>query len=320
MGEFMKIAILTSGGDAPGMNVAIRAAVRYGIKRGHKFYGVYNGYYGLVNDSFTELNHESMSGIISRGGTFLKTSRFPKFPKKENIDKAIENLRKREIEGLIVIGGDGTYKGALNLTKRGFKVIGIPGTIDNDIYGTDYTLGFNTALDTIVGAMDKLRDTSVSHQRCSIIEVMGRDCGDLALHAALSGGAEFLVTPENPISKEEIIEKLKHYKRQDRTHAIVVVTENMLNVHDFAKEITEKSKFTSVATVLGYIQRGGSPSAQDRILGTRMGAYAIDLFERGIDNVAIGIENDKLMFLPIDIVINNKRRVNPLYKLVAEVS
>lgn len=320
MGEFMKIAILTSGGDAPGMNVAIRAAVRYGIKRGHKFYGVYNGYYGLVNDSFTELNHESMSGIISRGGTFLKTSRFPKFPKKENIDKAIENLRKRDIEGLIVIGGDGTYKGALNLTKRGFKVIGIPGTIDNDIYGTDYTLGFNTALDTIVGAMDKLRDTSVSHQRCSIIEVMGRDCGDLALHAALSGGAEFLVTPENPISKEEIIEKLKHYKRQDRTHAIVVVTENMLNVHDFAKEITEKSKFTSVATVLGYIQRGGSPSAQDRILGTRMGAYAIDLFERGIDNVAIGIENDKLMFLPIDIVINNKRRVNPLYKLVAEVS
>lgn len=320
MGEFMKIAILTSGGDAPGMNVAIRAAVRYGIKRGHKFYGVYNGYYGLVNDSFTELNHESMSGIISRGGTFLKTSRFPKFPKKENIDKAIENLTKRDIEGLIVIGGDGTYKGALNLTKRGFKVIGIPGTIDNDIYGTDYTLGFNTALDTIVGAMDKLRDTSVSHQRCSIIEVMGRDCGDLALHAALSGGAEFLVTPENPISKEEIIEKLKHYKRQDRTHAIVVVTENMLNVHDFAKEITEKSKFTSVATVLGYIQRGGSPSAQDRILGTRMGAYAIDLFERGIDNVAIGIENDKLMFLPIDIVINNKRRVNPLYKLVAEVS
>src|SRR5690625_2435615 len=320
MGEFMKIAILTSGGDAPGMNVAIRAAVRYGIKRGHKFYGVYNGYYGLVNDNFVELNHEAMSGIISRGGTFLKTSRFPNFPKEENIDKAIENLKRREIEGLIVIGGDGTYRGALNLTKRGFKVIAIPGTIDNDIYGTDYTLGFNTALNTIVEAMDKLRDTSVSHQRCSIIEVMGRHNGDLALHAGLSGGAEFLVTPENPLSKEDIIEKLKHYKRQDRTHAIIVVTENMLNVHEFAKEITEKSKFTSVATVLGYIQRGGSPSPQDRILGTRMGAYAIDLFERGIDNVAIGIENDKLMFLPIDIVVNNKRRANPLYKLVAEVS
>lgn len=320
MGEFMKIAILTSGGDAPGMNVAIRAAVRYGIKKGHKFYGVYNGYYGLVNDNFVELNHSSMSGIISRGGTFLKTSRFPDFPEKENVDKAISNLEKREIDGLIVIGGDGTYRGALNLTKRGIKVVAIPGTIDNDIYGTDYTLGFNTALDTIVDAMDKLRDTSVSHQRCSIIEVMGRHNGDLALHAALSGGAEFLVTPENPLSKDEIIERLKHYKRQDRTHAIVVVTENMMNVHEFAKEITEKSKFTSVATVLGYIQRGGSPSAQDRILGTRMGAYAIDLFERGIDNVAIGIENDKLMFLPIDIVVNNKRRANPLYKLVAEVS
>lgn len=318
--NLMNIAILTSGGDAPGMNVAIRAAVRYGIKKGHKFFGVKNGYYGLVNDDFEELNHDSMSGIISKGGTILKTSRFPQFPEEENIDRAISNLEKRDIDGLIVIGGDGTYKGALNLTKRGFKVVAIPGTIDNDIYGTDYTLGFHTALDTVVGAMDKLRDTSVSHQRCSIIEVMGRHCGDLALHAALSGGAEFLVTPENPLSKEEIIERLKHYKRVDRTHAIVVVTEHMMDVHEFAKEITEKSKFNSTATVLGYIQRGGSPSAQDRIIGTRMGAFAIDLFERGIDNVAIGIENDQLMFLPINIVVNNKRRVNPLYKLVAEVS
>ena len=316
----MKIAILTSGGDAPGMNVAIRAAVRYGIKKGHEFYGVMNGYFGLVHDEFVELDHKKMSGIISQGGTFLRTARFPEFDKKENIDKALNNLTKRGIEGLIVIGGDGSYRGALNLTRRGFKVLAIPGTIDNDIYGTDYTLGFHTALDTVVDAMDKLRDTSVSHQRCSIIEVMGRNCGDLALMAALSGGAEFLVTPENPISKEHIIERLKEYKRKDRTHAIIVVTENIFNVHELAKEITDKSKFTSVATVLGYIQRGGSPSAQDRILGTRMGAYAIDLFEQGIDNVAIGIENDRLIYLPIDIVVNNKRRLNPLYKLVAEVS
>lgn len=316
----MKIAILTSGGDAPGMNVAIRAAVRYGIKKGHEFFGVQNGFFGLVHNDFIELDHKKMSGIISMGGTFLKTARFPEFSQEENLDKAIANLNSHGVEGLIVIGGDGSYRGAINLARRGFKVITIPGTIDNDIYGTDHTLGFHTALDTVVDAMDKLRDTSVSHQRCSIIEVMGRTCGDLALYAALSGGAEFLVTPENPISKESIIERLKQYKKDDRTHAIIVVTENMINVHEFAKEITEKSKFTSVATVLGYIQRGGSPSAQDRILGTRMGAFAIELFEQGIDNVAIGIENDRLIYLPIDIVVNNKRRLNPLYKLVAEVS
>lgn len=316
----MKIAILTSGGDAPGMNVAIRAAVRYGIKKGHKFYGVINGYHGLVNNDFVELDHKRMSGIISDGGTILKTARFEKFTEKVYQQKALNNLKQLGIEGVIVIGGDGSYRGALALSKLGVKVVTIPGTIDNDIYGTDYTLGFNTALNTIVEAIDKLRDTSVSHQRCSIIEVMGRNCGDLALYAAISGGAEFLVTPEHPLSKEEIIDKLKHYKKEERTHAIVVVTENIMNVHEFAKEVTEQSKFTSVATVLGYIQRGGSPSPQDRILGTRMGAYAIDLLEQNICGVAIGVSNDRLVYLPIEVVLNNKRAPNPLYSLVEEVS
>lgn len=316
----MKIAILTSGGDAPGMNVAIRGAVRYGIKRGHTFVGVYNGFKGLVNDNFEELNHERMSGVISMGGTFLKTARFPEFNEEVYKEKAAANLKKHGIEGLIVIGGDGSYKGALSLVKYGIKVVTIPGTIDNDIYGTDFTLGFHTALDTIVNAMDKLRDTSSSHQRCSIIEVMGRNCGDLALYAALSGGAEFIVSPENPTSKEEIIQQLKHYKEVERSHAIIVVTENMMDVHAFAKEITEKSKFQSNATILGYVQRGGSPSAEDRILGTRMGAYSIDLLEQGVDGVAIGIINERLEYLPIDVVVNNRRAPSPLYKLVAEVS
>ena len=316
----MKIAILTSGGDAPGMNVAIRGAVRYGIKKGHEFYGVYNGFKGLVQDDFIELNHERMSGVISIGGTFLKTARFPEFNQEEVKEIAANNLKKRGIDGLIVIGGDGSYKGALSLSKYGIKVVTIPGTIDNDIYGTDFTLGFHTALDTIVDAMDKLRDTSQSHQRCSIIEVMGRTCGDLALYAALSGGAEFIVTPENKMPKEEIIEKLTAYKEADRTHAIIVVTENMMDVHQFAKEITEKSKFQSNATVLGYVQRGGKPSAEDRILGTGMGAFAIDLFEQGIDVVAIGIIIERLEYLPIDVVVNNKRAPSALYKLVAEVS
>lgn len=302
------------------MNVAIRAAVRYGIKRGHEFVGVVNGYQGLVSGDFMELDHKKMSGIISMGGTFLKTARFEKFTKKEYQEKAMENLRNEGVEGLIVIGGDGSYRGALSLSKLGLKVVTIPGTIDNDIYGTDYTLGFHTALDTIVSAMDKLRDTSVSHQRCSIIEVMGRNCGDLALYAALSGGAEFLVTPEHPMTKNEIIERLKQYKKEERTHAIIVITENILNVHDFAKEITEESKFTAVATVLGYIQRGGSPSAEDRIIGTRMGAYAIDLFEQNITGVAIGITNDRLNYLPIGIVLNNKRPVNAMYGLVEDIS
>ncbi|MDY0277107.1 MAG: 6-phosphofructokinase [Acholeplasma sp.] len=316
----MKIAILTSGGDAPGMNVAIRAAVRYGIKKGHEFYGVVSGYYGLVKGDFIELDHKRMSGVISSGGTFLKTTRFESFKELENQEKAVENLKKHGIEGLIVIGGDGSYRGAMSLSKLGVKVIGIPGTIDNDIYGTDFTLGFHTALDTIVESMDKLRDTSMSHQRCSIIEVMGRNCGDLALHAAISGGAEFLVTPENPISKDEIIETLKEYKMEERTHAIIVVTENIMNVHEFAKEITEKSKFTAIATVLGYVQRGGSPTAEDRILGTRMGAYAIDLFDQNINGVSIGIVNERLVYLPIDVVVNNKRPASPLYKIVTEVS
>ena len=316
----MKIAVVTSGGDAPGMNVAIRAIVRYGNKRGHEIYGVKNGFYGLVNEDWDLLSSRSVSGIISRGGTVLRTARFPKFKDEENKKLAADNLLKNEIRHLIVIGGDGSFTGAMGLMKYGIQVIGIPGTIDNDIYGTDYTIGFHTALNTVVEAIDKLRDTSVSHQRCSIIEVMGRESGDLALHAAISGGAEFLMTPENPISKHEIIERLKEYKREDRTHAIVVVTENMVDVHEFAKEITEESKFTSNATVLGYVQRGGSPAPYDRMLATRMGSYAVTLAEQNITGVSIGIENDKLIYLPLEIVINNKRRRNPLYRLVDDVS
>jgi len=316
----VKIAILTSGGDAPGMNVAIRAAVRYGLKKGHQFYGVYSGYVGLIKGDFVELDHKKMSGILSLGGTILKTARLEKFKELKYQKMAMKNLKKLGIEGLIVIGGDGSYKGALALHKLGMKVVTIPGTIDNDIYGTDYTLGFNTALNTIVSAMDKLKDTSVSHQRCSIIEVMGRNCGDLALYAAISGGAEILITPEQGLSKSQIIGKLTQYRKEDRTHAIVIVTENLMDISEFAKEITQKSKFTSVATVLGYVQRGGSPSAQDRILGTRMGAFAIDLLEEKISGVAIGIEKDRLKYLPIELVINNKRPINPLYKLVGEVS
>lgn len=316
----MNIAILTSGGDAPGMNVAIRAVVRYALQQGHRIYGINNGFKGLCENDIHELNHKSVSGIISHGGTFLRTARMTEFDQVENQIIGANNLKALDIEALIVIGGDGSYRGAQALTKQGIKTIGIPGTIDNDIYGTDFTLGFNTAVETIVDAIDKLRDTSQSHQRCSIIEVMGRKCGDLALYSAISGGAEFIITPEHPMDKNEIINKLTKYKQNDRTHAIIVVTENMFDVHAFAKEVTEKSKFTSRATVLGYIQRGGSPSPEDRILGSRMGVYAIDLLERGISGVGVGVRAKQMIYLPFEKIASNKREHNPLYDLVGKIS
>lgn len=316
----MNIAILTSGGDAPGMNVAIRAAVRYGLQKGHKMFGVINGYRGLFNGEIIELNHKSVSGIISRGGTVLKTARMTEFREEKNMLIAIENLKKLDIEALIVIGGDGSYRGAMQLNQLGLKTIGIPGTIDNDIYGTDFTLGFNTAVETIVDAIDKLRDTSQSHQRCSIIEVMGRKCGDLALYSAISGGAEFLITPEHPVDKGHIIDKLKKYKQAERTHAIVVVTEKMFDVHEFANEITEKSKFTSRATVLGYIQRGGSPSPEDRILGSKMGTYAIDLLDQGIRGVGIGVRANQMTHMSFERILTSEREYNQLYSLVGKIA
>lgn len=316
----MKIAVLTSGGDAPGMNVAIRAVVRYGNKLGYDVFGVNSGFKGLVLDDLELMSSKSVSGIINKGGTILRTARFPEFKDEKVIEQAANNLKNRGIDNLVVIGGDGSFAGGKALIPYGINIIGIPGTIDNDIYGTDYTIGFNTALDTIVDAIDKLRDTSASHQRCSIIEVMGRNCGDLALHAALSGGAEFLITPENPVSKETVIAKLKQYKAKDRNHAIIVVTEKILDVHEFAREISRETEFSSVATVLGYVQRGGSPVAYDRMLATRMGTYAVSLIKEGNYNVAIGIEDDSLTTIPIDIVLNNRKRKSPLYKLVEEVS
>jgi len=202
----------------------------------------------------------------------------------------------------------------------GVKTIGLPGTIDNDIAGTDFTIGFHTAVETIVDAIDKLRDTSTSHQRCSIVEVMGRHCGDLALFAGICGGAEFIITPEHPMNKDEIIDRLKKHKKEGRRHAIIVITENILNVHDFANEITERSGFASRATVLGYIQRGGSPCPEDRIMGSRMGTYAVELLNDDIYGVCVGIRDSRMVHLPFSNVVGMKRPKNELYNLVKKVS
>lgn len=317
----MKIAVLTSGGDAPGMNPAIRAVVRAALNCGHEVYGVYDGYQGLVDGNFEKMTRKSVSEILQKGGTVLGTARLPEFKHIEVRQKAVDQLKKAEIEYLVVIGGDGTYHGAKALTEMGVKVIGIPGTIDNDLAGTDFTIGFHTALDTIVNAIDKLRDTASSHQRCSIVETMGRDCGDLAIMAGLSCGAEFIITKDHPLNKTELIEKLKVHKSEGRRNAIIVITENITNVHELADEITNKSGFACRATVLGYVQRGGSPSAEDRILAGRMGGYAIDLINQDVYGVAIGVMNSKMVYLPFSEVLNMSNESHEdLYKLVSKLS
>lgn len=320
-GECMKIAVLTSGGDAPGMNPAIRAVVRAGLNNDHEVYGVLDGYQGLVEGRFEKMTRKSVSEILQKGGTILGTARLPEFKDKAIREIAIEHLKAEGIECLVAIGGDGTYRGAQALTNMGFPVIGIPGTIDNDLAGTDFTIGFHTALDTIVDAIDKLRDTASSHQRCSIVETMGRNCGDLAIMAGLSCGAEFVITQEHQMDKKDLIEKLKVHKNEGRRNAIIVITENITNVHELADEITEKSGFACRATVLGYVQRGGSPSAEDRILAGRMGSYAIDLINQGTFGVAIGVINSKMVYLPFDEVLSlSNESQEELYQLVNKLS
>ncbi|MFH0767013.1 MAG: 6-phosphofructokinase [Bacillota bacterium] len=316
----MKIGVLTSGGDAPGMNAAIRAIVRAGTLYGHEIYGIKDGFVGMINDDMVHLTSHSVSGMLSLGGTFLGTSRAPEFLKEEVRIQAAENLKQRGIEAVITIGGDGTYRGAMELAKLGVKTIGLPGTIDNDIAGTDFTIGFHTAVETIVDAIDKLRDTSTSHSRCSIVETMGRKSGDLALFAGICGGAEFIITPENPMEKELMFKRLKEHKEKGRRHAIVVITEKILDPHALAEEITEKTGFSSRATVLGYIQRGGSPCPEDRILGSRMGTYAIELLMDDIYGVCVGVRDSRMVYLPFANVVGQRRPKNELYKLVKKVS
>ncbi len=319
----MNIAVLTSGGDAPGMNAAIRAVVRGGIFNGHDVYVIYDGYQGLMDDKFKKADKKSVSEILSKGGTVIGTARAKDFFEKKGQLKAFENLKKRNIDYLVVIGGEGTFKGAQDLEKMGIKTIGIPATIDNDISGTDFTIGFYTALNTIVSDIDKLKDTSSSHQRASIVETMGRHKGDLALYAGLSTGAEFIITPENPMDKNKIIERLKQHKKEGRRNAIIVVTENILNVHEFALEVSQKSGFACRATVLGYVQRGGSPVPQDRMLASRMGAFAIDLIEQNKSGLAIGVRHEDIVSYPYKnafIEDENQKHIKELYQLVPRIS
>ncbi|OCG42822.1 6-phosphofructokinase [Gilliamella sp. Bif1-4] len=303
-----KIGILTSGGDAPGMNAAIRGVVRTALSEGLDVFGVYDGYMGLCEDRIVQLKRSSVSDIITRGGTFLGSARFPEFKDKAVRQKAITNLKKHQIDALVVIGGDGSYMGAMRLTEEGFPCIGLPGTIDNDICGTDYTIGYFTALSTAVEAIDRLRDTCSSHNRISIIEIMGRGCGDLTLNASVAGGCEFMIIPEVSYTKEDLIEEIKFGFAKGKKHAIVAVTEHMCDVNQLAADIEAEVHHETRATVLGHVQRGGSPVPYDRILGSRMGAYAVELLLQGYSGRSVGVQNGKLVHHNIIEAINNMKR------------
>jgi len=291
-----RIGVLTSGGDAPGMNAAIRAVVRAGLRNGCEMYLVYEGYRGLVTNQIYKVDRSAVSEIISRGGTVLKSARLPEFKELEIRKKAVAVLKKNKIDALVCIGGDGTYMGAMRLTELGINCIGVPGTIDNDIASTDYTIGFDTCLNTIVECTDKIRDTTESHSRCSVIEVMGRRCGDLALFAGIAEGVDMIITPDHPISDKEIIENLKAWKAAGKKHIMIMISENIYeNPHEFAKMLEKESGYETRCEVLGRIQRGGSPSASDRVLAARLGAHAVDLIMEGKGGLCVGLINNKVV-------------------------
>ncbi len=317
----MRIGVLTSGGDAPGMNAVIRAVVRAGIQSGDQVFGIYDGYRGLVEGKITEFTRKDVSEILSKGGTILGTARLPEFKYEQVRALAQRQLEKHDIDSLIVIGGDGTYTGALRLHEMGINTIGIPGTIDNDIASTDYTIGFSTALNTACEAIDKLRDTSSSHQRCSIIEVMGRHCGDLALYSGICCGAEYIITSETGLDKDKLLKDLKSNRLAGRKHAIVVISENITDVHQLAKDVEAFSGYECRATVLGYVQRGGTPTPEDRLLAARLGKYSVDLLHEGITGVAVGIRQNELHYTPIEqALIMQNETSEELTKLVQKIS
>lgn len=316
-----RIGVLTSGGDSPGMNAAVRAVTRKAIYHGLEVYGIYSGYAGLISGDIKKLDLGSVGDIIHRGGTMLYTARCEEFKTLEGQMKGIEQLKKFGIEALVVIGGDGSFQGAKKLTGHGFPTIGVPGTIDNDIPGTDFTIGFDTALNTIIDAVDKIRDTATSHERTYVIEVMGRNAGDLALWAGLADGAESIIIPEENYDMDEVISRLKRGVERGKKHSIIIVAEGVGSGVDIGNTIKEQTNFDTRVTVLGHIQRGGSPSAADRVLASRLGAKAVDLLLAGEAGKVVGIQNNVLVSHDIDEALAQKHEIDrDMFKLSQELS
>ncbi|UCZ52261.1 6-phosphofructokinase [Bacillus shivajii] len=316
-----RIGILTSGGDSPGMNAAIRAVVRKAIYHDIEVFGIYYGYHGLMNGNIEKLEIGSVGDIIHRGGTMLYSARSEEFKTSEGQKKGIEQLEKFGIDALVVIGGDGSFQGAKKLAEHGYPTIGVPGTIDNDIPGTDFTIGFDTALNTVIDAVDKIRDTATSHERTYVIEVMGRDAGDIALWAGLADGAETILIPEEGYSMEDVLARLKRGHDRGKKHSIIMVAEGVGSGVEIAKEIQERANLETRVTVLGHIQRGGSPTASDRVLASRLGAKAVELLLNGEAGKMVGIEKNELVSHDIDEALAREHVVDKdMYNLSKELS
>jgi 6-phosphofructokinase 1 len=316
-----RIGVLTSGGDSPGMNAAIRAVVRKAIFHNVEVYGIFNGYTGLITGNIKKLELGSVGDIIHRGGTMLYTARSEEFKTEQGQQKAMAQLKKFGIEGLVVIGGDGSFRGAEKLTKHGFPTIGVPGTIDNDIPGTDFTIGFDTALNTVINAIDKIRDTATSHERTYVIEVMGRDAGDIALWSGLADGAESIIIPEEDFDLNQVVDRLKRGHERGKKHSIIVVAEGVGSGSEIGKQIQEATQLETRVSVLGYIQRGGSPTAFDRVLASRLGAKAVQLLIDGKAGRMVGLEQNQVVDHDILYALSKKHTIDKeMYELSKQLS
>ncbi|MCK5814528.1 MAG: 6-phosphofructokinase [Flavobacteriaceae bacterium] len=319
-----KIAVLTSGGDAPGMNAAIRSVVRTCAFHNIECVGVYRGYQGMIEGDFEPMNARSVRNIVSRGGTMLKSARADEFKTKEGRKKAHEQLKKEGVDAFVVVGGDGSFTGALLFNNEfGFPVMGIPGTIDNDIYGTNYTLGYDTALNTAVDVIDKIRDTASSHHRLFFVEVMGRDVGHIALNVGIGGGAEEILIPEENVGLDRLLDSLRESKKAGKTSSIVVVAEGDKigkTVFELAEYVEENFPFYEVrVSVLGHMQRGGAPSCFDRVLASRMGVKAVESLMEGKSNLMVGIKDDKIELTELELAIKGKSKINAELLRVSDI-
>ena len=316
-----KIGVLTSGGDAPGMNAVIRAVTRAAIAKGMEVVGVRRGYNGLINGDIVTLDASSVSDIIMRGCTMIYTARCSEFRYEEGLQKAKKTCEENGIEGLVVVGGDGSFRGAADLSARGILSIGVPGTIDNDISMTEYTIGYDTAMNTVVEMVDKLRDTAQSHDRCSVVEVMGRNAGYIALNAGIACGATYIITKEEPFTVNDVIAKIIEGQKSGKHHFIVIVAEGIGGSEQLAKEIEQATGVESRATILGHVQRGGSPTVQDRVAASQLGYYAVDLLSKGIGNRVVGLQHNEVVDYDIQEALQLKTEFpHDLYKIANEIS
>lgn len=324
------IGIVTSGGDAPGMNAAIRAITRMSNRLGMDVFGIYHGFSGLINDEIIRLDSRKVGDVLHRGGTFLKTARCPEFKTEAGQARAVENIKRYGMEGIAVIGGDGSFHGALALQKWGINVVGIPGTIDNDIPCTDFTIGFDTAVNTIVESVNKIRDTATSHERTFIVEVMGRNCGDLALCSGLAGGAEVILIPEKEPDFDEVCRRVQKSHEQEKSHAVVIIAEGVGGDPDnrnpyessafrLANYVKEKTKVDTRVTILGHIQRGGSPTVNDRLLASRLGAEAARALYEGDSGKMVATQDGKIVRVDLEYALSLKKTVKQEYVELASM-